>query len=216
MKKYMQYIIIGTLFCFFSVFSVSAQKGEDILGKAADAYEKSNGISASFAFHIRNEVQHVSESFEGMIQMKGDKFTLTTPDMRVWYDGKTQWTYWLRNEEVNIGEPTGEELQYTNPAILLRTYKKGYNAKYIGESTATSGKTAYDIELTPKKKGDIIRISLQIEKTSSFPARIAIEDKNGSKTMIQIDRLTSGVNQPESSFVFNNEEFPEVEMIDLR
>lgn len=201
--------------CGGSILPMSAQSGGDILDKAAEIYEKSNGLSASFALHARSETRQISESFEGTIQMQGDKFTLVTPDMRIWYDGKTQWVYRERSEEVYVSEPAGEELQYTNPAVLLRTYKKEYDAKYMGESTSANGKTAYDIELSPKKKGDIIRISLQMEKSSSFPSRIVIEDKNSMRTMIQIDKLTSNINRPDSFFVFDPEKYPDVEVIRL-
>jgi outer membrane lipoprotein-sorting protein len=190
-----------------------AQNGEDILDKASESYEKSNGISASFALHIRNGRQQVSESYEGTIQMQGDKFTLVTPDMQIWYDGKTQWVYRERYEEVYVSEPDGEELQQTNPSVLLRTYKKEYNAKYTGESTSASGKTAYDVELSPKKKGDIIRIGLQIEKSSFFPSRIVIEDKNSMHTTIRIDRQVSNIDRPDGFFVFDPEKYPDAEVI---
>ncbi len=211
MKSYL-YIICMVLYG-GSIIPMSAQNGGDILDKAAETYEKSNGLLASFALHVRSEAQQISESFEGTIQMQGDKFTLITPDMQIWYDGKTQWVYRERNEEVYVSEPTGEELQYTNPAVLLRTYKKDYDAKCIGESTSASCNTAYDIELIPKKKGDITRINLQIEKGSSFPSRIVIEDKNSTRTMIQIDKLTPGINQPDSFFIFDPEKYPDVEVI---
>ena len=164
--------IFGLLACLLFGIRVTsrAQNAASILDKAADAYEKSNGISASFALNTRSDVQKVSESFEGTINMKGDKFTLVTPDMVTWFDGTTQWSYVERNDEVNVSTPSGEELQFTNPALLLRAYKKGFTPKYIGESTASNGKSAYDIELTPKKKGDILKVELQIEKFSNFPA----------------------------------------------
>ncbi|MDR2969972.1 MAG: outer membrane lipoprotein carrier protein LolA [Tannerellaceae bacterium] len=192
---------------------MSAQNGEDILDKASATYEKSNGVSASFALHIRNEIRQVSESYEGVFQMQGDKFTLVTPDMQVWYDGKTQWVYRERYEEVYVSEPDGKELQQTNPAVLLRTYKKDYKAKYTGESTSASGKTAYDVELSPKRKGDIIRISMQIEKSSLFPSRIVIEDKNSTRTTIQIDKPESNINRPDRFFVFDPDKYPDAEVI---
>ena len=108
-----------------------AQNPVSILDKAASAYENSNGISASFALYTRSDMQKMSESFEGTINMRGDKFTLVTPDMITWFDGKTQWSYVERNDEVNVSTPSGEELQFTNPAILLRVYKKGFTPKYL-------------------------------------------------------------------------------------
>ena len=193
-----------------------AQNANDILGKAAAAYENSNGISASFTMFTRSAGQNAGESFEGTIQMKGDKFTLVTPDALTWFNGTTQWTYVERNDEVNVTNPTGEELQFTNPALLLNSYKKGFTAAYKGESTAPNGKAAYDVELTPKKKGDIVKVELQIEKYSNFPARITVTSKNGVSSTIQISQLKTGINQPDRFFVFNEGDYPDVEVIDLR
>ncbi len=210
--------LFGLLACLLFGIRVTsrAQNAVSILDKAADAYENSNGISASFTLNTRSDVQKVSESFEGTIHMKGDKFTLVTPDMTTWFDGTTQWSYVERNEEVNVSTPTGEELQFTNPALLLRMYKKGFTPKYIGESTASSGKSAYDIELTPKKKGDILKVELQIEKSSNFPAKIKVEAKNGISSTIHISNLKTGVNQPDDFFVFKESDYPDAEVIDLR
>lgn len=210
--------IIGFLLCLLFGAGVvgHSQNAASILDKAASAYENSNGMSATFTLRTRSEVQKVTESFEGTIHMKGDKFTLITPDMITWFDGKTQWTYVERNEEVNVSTPTGEELQMTNPALLLSMYKKGFTPKYLGESTAPNGKAAYDIELTPKKKGDILKVTLQIEKFSNFPAKIVVEAKNDISSTIQISQLKTGVNQPDDFFVFKESEYPDAEVIDLR
>ncbi|WP_455641328.1 LolA family protein [Parabacteroides sp.] len=210
--------LFGLLACLLFGIRVTsrAQNAASILDKAASAYENSNGMSASFTLNTRSEVQKVSESFEGTINMKGDKFTWVTPDMITWFDGTTQWTYVERNEEVNVSTPTGDELQFTNPALLLRMYKKGFTPKYLGESTASNGKAAYDIELTPKKKGDITRVELQIEKFSGFPASIKVEAKNGVSNTIHISNLKTGVNQPDAFFVFKESDYPDAEVIDLR
>lgn len=195
---------------------LQAQDAVGILNKAAAAYDKSNGISASFTMQTCSAGHSKGESFEGTIQMKGDKFTLETPDAQTWFNGTTQWTYVERNDEVNVTTPTGEELQFTNPALLLSMYKKGFTAAFKGESTASNGKAAYDVELTPKKKGDIVKVELQIEKFSNFPARITVTSKNGMSSTIQIRQLKTGLNQPDSFFVFKEGEYPDVEIIDLR
>ena len=117
---------------------------------------------------------------------------------------------------MNVTNPTGEELQFTNPALLLNSYKKGFTAAYKGESTAPNGNAAYDVELTPKKKGDIVKVELQIEKYSNFPARITVTSKNGVSSTIQISQLKTGINQPDRFFVFNEGDYPDVEVIDLR
>ena len=119
-------------------FVASAQNASEILDKAAQVYEQSQGIKANFSLHTSIPQQGVSESFEGTIQMRGDKFKLETPDMITWYDGSTQWAYVLRTEEVNVSTPGGDELQVTNPAVLLRSYKKYKYALVIGAEKLSS------------------------------------------------------------------------------
>ena len=185
-------ILAVVFLCFWTISGVRvlAQNATSILDKAASAYEDSNGLTAYF--------------------------TMQTPDMITWFDGTTQWSFVERNEEVNVSTPTGEELQATNPTLLLRSYEKGFTAKYKGESTSPSGKAAHDIELVPKKKSDIVRVELQIEKFSGLPASIAVFSKNGISSTIRISKMKTGVNQPDSYFVFNEKDYPDAEIIDLR
>lgn len=196
--------------------NVQAQDAQAILDKAAQMYEQSNGIKANFAIHSVVPQQNISESFEGIIEMKSDKFKLETPDMITWYDGQTQWVYVMRNEEVNVSTPSGDELQLTNPAVLLRQYKKGFSVQYKGTSTTRQAKSAYDITLIPKKKSDIQQIDLQIEKMSNIPAAITITDKNKATVSIYISKWETGKNQADSFFSFNESDYPDAEIIDLR
>ncbi len=210
----MKRILVFT-FLFFNAV-LSAQNAASILDKAAEAYKTAKGVNAAFTMRIHSEKQPINESSEGEIQIKGNKFTLKTPDMRIWFDGQTQWTYMLRTEEVNVTNPQGEDLMLMNPALLLQDYKKGFKAEYVGESTSTSGKSAYDVALSPRKKGDIERIDLQVEKQSGLPASIRLTTKDGMTTTIRIQNMQTGLNLPDNLFVFNTSDFPDVEVIDLR
>ncbi|MDR1937549.1 MAG: hypothetical protein LBQ73_03485 [Tannerellaceae bacterium] len=197
-----------------AVLSASAQNAAGILDKAASVCSQPGGISASFVMQTRSE--QASESFEGVINIKGEKFTLSTPGIKTWYDGTTQWTYMEHTEEVNITTPEEDELQFTNPGILLATYQKGFTAVYKGEGTATNGKAAYLIELTPKKRTDIAKVELQIEKFSSLPVRIFVQMKNNLSNTIQISEIKTNVNREDSFFSFPKADYPEAEVIDLR
>jgi outer membrane lipoprotein-sorting protein len=195
---------------------MQAQKAEALFDKAAAAYESANGISASFAANVQFGKQGDSESFEATVEMKGNKFYLITPDMRTWYDGTTLWTYMLRTNEVNITTPSGDELETVNPMILLRRYNKGFKLSYTGESTSDLGKMADDVKLVSKGNRDIEEVDLQIDRATSLPLRISVTMKNGVRSVIRISRMKTGVNQPESVFVFNAADYPGVLEVDLR
>ena len=206
-------VTILFLFCVFVVSGI-AQNAETILDNAANVYEQSNGLFVQFSINIQTEKQGFSESFEGTIQMREDKFVLVTPDTRNWYDGKTMWT--LMTDEVNLTTPSGDDLQLINPMYLFRTYKRGFNYSLTGESTTDNGRTAYDVQLTSKGRSDIEKIEVQIEKTSSLPARMTVYMKNGIRSLIRISKIQTGINQPDSFFVFDPKDYPDVMEIDLR
>ena len=100
-------ILAVVFLCFWTISGVRvlAQNATSILDKAASAYEDSNGLTAYFTMQTRSDVQKVSESFDGTVDIKGDKFVLKTPDMITWFDGTTQWSFVERNEEVNVSTP---------------------------------------------------------------------------------------------------------------
>ena len=147
---------------------------KSVLEKTSQIYKQWKGMNIRFSTHIRSEKNGVSESFEGTMIMKESKFMLTTPDMTIWFDGATQWTYMPRTGEVNVSTPTGRDLRFLNPMILLQGYQNDFTASYIGESTSANAKTAYDVALIPKKKEDIEKIEMQIEKSTSLPAKLVV------------------------------------------
>ncbi|MDR2040891.1 MAG: hypothetical protein LBP98_01055 [Tannerella sp.] len=194
----------------------TAQKAEALLEKAAAAYEKAGGISAQLIINLRSEGGNISESFEGTIRMKGDKFVLVTPDTRTWYNGSTQWTYMVRTKEVNITHPSGEELQFTHPMTFLRTWKKDFKPAYTGESTTGEGKMADDVSLAAKGNQEVETVELQLDRATSLPARITVTMKNKLRSLIRISRMQTGLNLPDETFTFPPADYPGVEIVDLR
>jgi len=189
------------------------QDPDAIIRQTLQIYDEWGGVEAKFSVNIQQN--GASQSFEGSITVKNDKFALVTPDMLVWFDGKTQWTYLSRNDEVNISEPNGADLRAINPLFFLRDYNKDFKASYIGESTSANARTAHDLRLTPKKKDDIENIDVQIEKASHLPVRIVAALTNGMRNTVTIREITAS-KQPDNAFVFPAEKFPNVEIIDLR
>jgi outer membrane lipoprotein-sorting protein len=192
-----------------------AVDAKDIIEKTSQKYKQWKGVDIKFTTHIRSDKNGISESFEGTVVMKNDKFVLETPDMKTWFDGTTQWTYMPRTGEVNVITPTGSDLQFLNPMILLQRYQKDFNVSYIGESTSANAKTAYDIALTPRKKDDIEKIELQIEKNVSLPVKLVVTMRNGMHNVIHVKEIKEAVHT-DDIFSFPGSEYPDVEIIDLR
>ena len=186
-----------------------------IIEKASKIYNEWGGMEIIFSANIRSEKNNVSESFEGSIVMKNDKFVLKTPDMLTWFDGKTQWTFMPRSKEVNLTTPESDELRYLNPMIILQDPNKDFKVSYIGESTSANAKSAHDVMLVPKKKDDIEKIEIQIEKNTSLPVKLVVTMRNDIRSTVTIKEIKAS-NPPVNTFTFPEAEYPGVEIIDLR
>jgi len=206
-----------TMISLLTMTVVSAQSfdASAVIEKTSQIYAAWGGMDVQFTTRISNEKNGSSESFEGVIRMKNNKFVLTTPEMTIWFDGTTQWTYMPYNEEVSINTPAGDDLRLLNPMLFLQDYKKDYSVTAIGESTSVNAKAAYDIQFTPKKKDNIENIVIQIEKNTSLPVKIVISIRNCSRITLNINELKSG-NPADEIFSFPRVSYPNVAIIDLR
>ena len=121
MRKYIFSVLIALL-----SLPVIAQQQQSqakaVLDKTAEAFRKAGGVKADFIIKsVTNGLVEGSES--GTIQLKGEKFVLKASEVITWFDGKTQWSYVVRNDEVNVSNPTQEELQQINPYTFLYMYQ---------------------------------------------------------------------------------------------
>ena len=71
--------------------------------------------------------------------------------MKTWFDGHTQWSYVASADEVNVSEPTQEELQTLNPYAWLSLYKQGYRLK-LSSVGGKQDKSVYYITMTAADK----------------------------------------------------------------
>lgn len=198
--------IYTLFFLLMLTLSLSAQqdtKAKNILDKTVEKYNQSKGISVIFG-----------GSQSGKILLKGEKFQLTTQDVTTWFDGQTQWSYLIQNEEVNISTPTPEELRAINPYAWLSLYKQGFNYRYSGVKTR-EGKQGHEIVLTPQTKQDIQSITLLIGSDYE-PIYIGILPTEGQMQEFIVHNYRTQLNLNDNAFRFDKSKYPNAEIIDMR
>ena len=178
-------------------------KARDLLEKTETAYLSSNGVKVSF-----------KGSASGTICLMEDKFYLSNDHMESWFDGTTQWSYVKQNEEVNISEPTEEELQSINPYALLSLYKQGFNYKYVG-TTSFKGQSGEEVVLMPEGDSDLKEIRIIVNKRNQ-PFYICLKTTTGESTEFIVTGYADKQNFTAKDFTFQKAKYPHAEVIDLR
>lgn len=200
MKKLLSVLV--ALMCQLSIGY--AQTARDVLDKCAATLNTKDGLKADFTM---SSAQYGATS--GTIAIKGRMFHATTPVAAMWFDGKTQWTYMKKNDEVNVTTPTEAQLQAINPYNFINMYKKGF--KY----TMTTADDSYKVHLTAEQSGQRIpELFITVDKKNYQPTEVKL--LQGKKwTTFTISNLKK-TPMADADFKFNSKDFPTAEVIDLR
>ena len=122
------------------------------------------------------------------------------------YDGKTQWVYNKKADEVNISHPNASSQQSMNPYTFLNLYKKGYTI------TSTAAASGTQVHLVGKGKS-ISEMYILVDK--SYNIKEIKYCQKGNWITIHISNLKNQ-SLDDSAFIFNAKDFPKAEVIDLR
>jgi outer membrane lipoprotein-sorting protein len=211
MKKI--FLLLITFFTLTITIKVNAQNATEVLNKTAQKMSSCGGIDASFEA-TTYKGSSVAGSATGKILIKGNKFKMASPQMTVWFDGKNQWTLLAGGSEVNLTEPTNEELQTINPYTFINLYKNGYTSTL--RSTNYQGKKCHEILLRSQRKNNSIQeMRIVVDVLSYLPYSIRLK-QNGNWIRIRVNKIQVGKKCNDSQFKFNKSNYPNVELIDLR
>lgn len=191
------------------------KEAKNVLDRTSANFRKAGGVEAGFTIKIKAKGQ-TDGLLVGNIRLKGEKFVLKTTDAITWFDGETQWSYLADSEEVNISNPSEEELLGINPYALLSIYEKGFSY-VLGKTRTYQGRAIYEVLLTATDKTkEMSKLTLYLSRDTYQPLYILAELNNGSRTEITITSYRTGQQYNDSTFVFDKKKYPRAEVIDLR
>jgi len=226
----MKKLFLLSILSIFAVSTTFAQKDADaktILSKVSAKYKMYDVVKTDFTFTLDNPQAGVKETQTGTLiaKSKQNKFkvslygadaaTKNVAQQEIISDGKTQWTYLKKDNEVQVNnvDLSGEGL---NPAKIFTIYEKGYKYLYTGQKKI-GGKIYQEIDLSPEddKKG-FFKVRLEIDKEKSQIYSALIFDKNGSRYTYTIKSFTPNVSVTDAMFSFDTKAHKGVEVVDLR
>jgi len=197
-------------------YEQNTKKAKEILDKVSAKTKSYNTISADFTFSMENLQEEISETNEGKILIKGDKYKVTLMGVDTYFDGKTIYTFLKEAEEVNITEPDPEDEETLNPATIFTIYDKGFKYRYVGEGTE-NGKTFYEIDLYPENRDKpYSRIKLRVLKDELTLYSLRQVGKDGNNYTVVVNSMKTNIPLDDSDFVFDPAKYPDVDVIDMR
>ena len=193
-------------------------KARQILEEVSKKARSYKNLSAEFIFSMENKEMDIDEKNEGSLKMNGQKYVVDLPaiGIKVFSDGQTIWNYMKDGNQVTISNTGDQGSEFLDPSSIFNIYEKGFISKLTGEKKEGK-KSYYQIELTPEKPGsDITKIIISIDKAEMMVSSANFHSTDGNLYGVKIKKLDTDIDLPDSFFVFNTNEYEDVEVIDFR
>ena len=185
---------------------------KNILDQLSLTTKSYKNITIKFNFTFINENQNIKENQKGKLILNNNNFRLEMNDQTIINNGETQWIFLNDLNEVQIMEHDPED-DTMNPNKIFSIYEEDYKYNYI-ELKSEDEKKIHLIDLFPKNSNEFIKINIAVNAEKNQLERIKIYDKNGGNYTYSITSFITNTNiEP---FIFNINEFPDIEIIDLR
>ena len=214
MKKYFLLSIVILAFG----LSISAQnkdkRATEIVKALADKTASYERIFLDFTYNLYNHEANVNEDKQGALWIMGDKYRLEIAGQIVICDGELVYTVIPDAEEIQVSAlESGEDAM--TPTRLLSSYYEDYRSKLLRENFENDMMVQV-LDLIPNEGKSYFKVRLTIDKSLQQLVSIAIYDKNGSIYTYKINQFKGNDDFNESLLSFDETNYPDYEVIDMR
>ena len=205
MKKYIL-IIIGIL----TSISLSAQNADEFLNSVIEKHKSYDDISVVFNCKVVNVEGNFNESTTGYASMKGNSYVMNIDGQEMICNGETLWTHLIDDEEVMISDVT--EDNDTSPIAIINSFSENVTATFI-ESNDPNIKV---IEIKENIDATFEKVLLSFNNNNLNIRKIHIFISDGNEFIYEITDFKTNQDLPDSMFIFDETQHPNVEVIDMR
>jgi outer membrane lipoprotein-sorting protein len=191
------------------------QKAVELLKKTSEKIKNYKTMEIDFSYTMENSQFNITETMNGKLLSKGDKYHMIVGDNIFISDGVTVWNYIDDLDEIHINYVENTEGGLT-PTALLADFEKEYKGKFIKQETH-KGKTVNIIDLVPNKPQSFFKFRLALDNADDMLVYTIAYDRHGGTYTYNLDRVRINQNISDDKFKFNKADFPaDAEIVDLR
>ena len=211
-------LLVGLLV--LTVFAGFAQGNDPAAKKVLDAVSKKfqsfKAVESTFTLQVEDAKGKVQGVKKGTVYMKGSKYRVNITGQEIYSDGKNVWTYDKGANEVTITQLDASGSGITPQKLFTSFYDKDFLYKLNGDKKVGT-KTLQEIELTPVDKTKAFhKVYLLVDKKTQTVYSTRVLEKNGNKYSYTVNSLNGKAPVKDELFVFNKNNYPGVEEVDLR
>ncbi|MGB5007920.1 MAG: outer membrane lipoprotein carrier protein LolA, partial [Ferruginibacter sp.] len=190
----------------------SDPEAKKILDKVSAKFKTFKSVQSNFSLKIENAANKVMGNKKGTVLMKGTRYRIKVDDKDIFCDGSNVWTVDAAEKEITLTKIDVSNNAITPQKLFTNFYDKDFLYKLNSDA-----KGIQEIELTPIDKTKLFhKVIVFINKATQTITSTRVFEKAGNRYTYSVSSMNTKVNIPDNTFVFNQKNYPGMELVDLR
>ncbi len=194
-----------------------AQDANALLEKLSEQARSYGSIEATYTSTMVDKVSNFEATQAGIIYVDGDKFSLDIGDYLIISDGETIWTYEPAVNDCYVDDAELMAEDGMDPSKLFTIWEDDFKNEWKG-AVDLNGESLVQINLFPLTVDEkpFHTIQLFINEKDLELRRAVVKGREGTDVTYDVGSFNPRADVPASTFTFDPEKFPGVNMVDNR
>ncbi len=209
--KNLKYILL--LLAIMLCLPLSAQRvdADALLDKVAADIKDNAPVRMDYSYKVYDDDGELLQVDKGMLCVDNERYALLMENMMVWCNGVAQWSYMREIDEIYVTEASSDEAQNLSPLYVVECYRDGY------KSSLTDRGDCWFVKLqAADEEADVEKVELLVSKSNNRLEAMFIYMSGQGMVEVLLDGYTPKCVVPDDSFECPLDEFPGVEVVDMR
>ena len=203
--------IVFLFFALFPLVAVAQGSAEALLDKAVAVIKSDAAVQMDYDYTVYDDDGVIVYSDNGTMKLDNDRYSLTMENMKVWCDGKVQWSYMKDIDEVYITGADSEEAQNLSPLYIMEKYRENYSMVLVDKGTS-----AMVILTSKESEEEVERLELVIDKETARLQSLFIYMSAQGKVEVFLNNYVAKCSFGRNEYECPINAFPTAEIIDMR
>lgn len=218
MKKFLSVTVL--MLTMFFIVNAQAPKGmgnsdpdaKKILDAVSARFKSFKSVQSNFSLKIENSSNKLMGNKKGTVYMKGTKYRIKIPGQEIYCDGTNVWTVDIAAKEITLTKLDPSNNTITPQKLFTNFYDKDFLYKLNSDA-----KGVQEIELTPIDKTKMFhKVIVFINKMTQTITSTKVFEKAGNRYTYTVSGMNTKSNIADTLFVFDQKNYPGMELVDLR
>lgn len=190
----------------------SDPNAKKILDAVSAKFKSFKSVQSNFNLKIENAANKVMGNKSGTVFMKGTRYRIKVSGQDIFCDGSNVWTVDIAAKEITLTKLDPSNNTITPQKLFTNFYDKDFLYKLNSDT-----KGIQEIELTPIDKTKLFhKVIVFINKATQTISSTKVFEKAGNRYTYTVSGMNTSGNIGDATFIFNQKNYPGMELVDLR